>query len=86
MKRKAYPERYVLPSLIDVNAPRVYKDKQGECHITMKFTGGSKEYDEKRSIEDFMAIKSGNLTKEEAIAKYHKSRIEGYIHREFSKP
>lgn len=52
----------------------------------MKFTGGSKEYDEKISNEDFMAIKSGNLTKEEVIAKYHKPRIEGYIRREFSRP
>ena len=86
LKRKAYPERYVLPSFIDVNATRVYKDKQGECHITMKFTGGSREYDEKISNEDFMAIKSGNLTKEEVIAKYHKPRIEGYIRREFSRP
>ena len=86
LKRKAYPERYVLPSFIDVNATRFYKDKQGECHITMKFTGGSKEYDEKISNEDFMAIKSGNLTKEEAIAKYHKPRIESYIRREFSRP
>ena len=27
-----------------------------------------------------------NLTKEEVIAKYHKPHIEGYIHKEFSKP
>lgn len=86
MKRKAYPERYVLPSFIDVDATHVYKDKQGECHITMKFRGGSKEYDEKISNEDFMAFNSGNLTKEEVIAKYHKPRIESYIHKEFSRP
>ena len=39
LKRKAYPERYVLPSFIDIEATRIYKDKQGACHITMKFTG-----------------------------------------------
>ena len=86
LKRKAYPERYVLPSFINVDATRIYKDKQGMCHISMKFTDSSKEYDEKMSNEDFMAFKNGDLTKEEVIAKYHKSRIEGYISREFSKP
>ena len=86
LKRKAYPERYVLPSFINVDATRIYKDKQGQCHIAMKFTDSSKEYDEKMSNEDFMAFKNGDLTKEEVIAKYHKSRIEGYISREFSKP
>ena len=86
LKRKAYPERYVLPSFINVDATRIYKDKQGMCHISMKFTDSSKEYDEKMSNEDFMAFKNGDLTKEEVIAKYHKSRIEGYIRREFSKP
>lgn len=86
LKRKAYPERYVLPSFINVDATRIYKDKQGMCHISMKFTDSSKEYDEKMSNEDFMAFKNGDLTKEEVIAKYHKSRIEGYISRELSKP
>ena len=52
----------------------------------MKFTGGSKEYSEKMSNEDFMAFRNGDLTKEEVIAKYHKSLIEGYIRREFSRP
>lgn len=86
LKRKAYPERYVLPSFIDVESARVYKDKQGVCHITMKFAGGSKEYDEKMSNEDFAAFIRGDLTKEEIIAKYHNPRIEGYIRREFSSP
>ena len=86
LKRKAYPERYVLPSFIDVESARVYKDKQGVCHITMKFAGGSKEYDEKMSNEDFAAFIRGDLTKEEIIAKYHRPRIEGYIRREFSSP
>jgi len=86
LKRKAYPERYVLPSFINVDATRIYKDKQGQCHIAMKFTGGSKEYSEKMSNEDFMAFRNDDLTKEEVIAKYHKSLIEGYIRREFSKP
>ena len=86
LKRKAYPERYVLPSFINVEATRIYKDKQGQCHIAMKFTGGSKEYSEKMSNEDFMAFKNGDLTKEEVIAKYHKPLIEGYIRREFSRP
>lgn len=86
LKRKAYPERYVLPSFINVEATRIYKDKQGQCHIAMKFTGGSKEYSEKMSNEDFMAFKNGDLTKEEVIAKYHKPLIEGYIRKEFSKP
>ena len=86
LKRKAYPERYVLPSFIDVEATHAYKDKQGQCHIMMKFTGDSKEYKEKMSNEDFMAFKNGDLTKEEVIAKYHKSRIEAYISREFSRP
>ena len=86
LKRKAYPERYVLPSFIDVESARAYKDKQGVCHITMKFAGGSKEYDEKMSNEDFAAFIRGDLTKEEIIAKYHKPRIEGYIRREFSSP
>ena len=86
LKRKACPERYVLPSFINVEATRIYKDKQGQCHIAMKFTGGSKEYSEKMSNEDFMAFRNGDLTKEEVIAKYHKSLIEGYIRREFSKP
>ena len=86
LKRKAYPERYVLPSFINVDATRIYKDKQGQCHIAMKFTGGSKEYSEKMSNEDFMAFKNGDLTKEEVIAKNHKPLIEGYIRREFSRP
>ena len=86
LKRKAYPERYVLPSFINVDATRIYKDKQGQCHIAMMFTGGSKEYSEKMSNEDFMAFKNGDLTKEEVIAKYHKPLIEGYIRREFSRP
>ena len=86
LKRKAYPERYVLPSFINVDATRIYKDKQGQCHIAMKFTGGSKEYSEKMSNEDFMAFKNGDLTKEEVIAKYYKPLIEGYIRREFSRP
>ena len=86
LKRKAYPERYVLPSFINVDATGIYKDKQGQCHIAMKFIGGSKEYSEKMSNEDFMAFKNGDLTKEEVIAKYHKSRIEAYISREFSRP
>ena len=86
LKRKACPERYVLPSFINVEATRIYKDKQGQCHIAMKFTGGSKEYSEKMSNEDFMAFRNDDLTKEEVIAKYHKSLIEGYIRREFSKP
>ena len=86
LKRKVYPERYVLPSFIDVEATHAYKDKQGMCHITMKFTGGSKEYNEKMSQEDFVAFKNGNLSKEELIAKYHKPRIEAYIQREFSRP
>lgn len=86
LKRKAYPERYVLPSFIDVEATHAYKDKQGQCHIMMKFTGGSKEYKEKMSNEDFVAFKNGSLTKEEVIAKYHKPRIEAYIRREFSRP
>ena len=86
LKRKAYPERYVLPSFIDVEATHAYKDKQGQCHIMMKFTGGSIEYKEKMSNEDFVAFKNGSLTKEEAIAKYHKPRIEAYINRAFSNP
>ena len=86
LKRKAYPERYVLPSFINVDATRIYKDKQGQCHIAMKFTGGSKEYSEKMCNEDFMAFKNGDLTKEEVIAKYYKPLIEGYIRREFSRP
>ena len=86
LKRKAYPERYVLPSFIDIEATRIYKDKQGACHITMKFTGSHKEFNEAMSNEDFMAFKNGSLTKEEVIAKYHKSRIEAYIRREFSRP
>ena len=86
LKRKAYPERYVLPSFIDVEATHAYKDKQGQCHITMKFIGGSKEYKEKMSNEDFVAFKNGSLTKEETIAKYHKPRIEAYINRAFSSP
>lgn len=86
LRRKAYPERYVLPSFIDVDSTRIYKDKQGVCHITMKFSGGSKEYDATMSNEDFAAFKRGDLTKEEIIAKYHKPRIEGYIRREFSLP
>ena len=86
LKRKAYPERYVLPSFIDVDATHAYKDKQGQCHITMKFTGGSKEYNVEISQEDFVAFKSGSLTKEEVIAKYHKPLIEAYIQREFSRP
>ena len=86
LKRKAYPERYVLPSFIDVEATRIYKDKQGACHITMKFTGSHKEFNEDMSNEDFTAFKNGDLTKEEVIAKYHKPHIENYIRREFSKP
>ena len=86
LRRKANPERYVLPSFIDVETTHVYKDKQGQCHITMKFTGGSKEYNEKMSNKDFVAFKNGSLTKEEVIAKYHKPRIEAYIRREFSRP
>ena len=86
LKRKAYPERYILPSFINVDATRIYKDKQGQCHIAMKFIGGSKEYSEKMSNEYFMAFKKGDLTKEEVIAKYHKPRIEGYIRRKSSKP
>lgn len=86
LRRKAYPERYVLPSFIDMDSTRIYKDKQGVCHITMKFSGGSKEYDATMSNEDFAAFKHGDLTKEEIIAKYHKPRIEGYIRREFSLP
>ena len=86
LKRKAYPERYVLPSFINVDATRIYKDKQGQCHIAMKFTGGTKEYSEKMNNEDFMAFRNGDLTKEEVIAKYHKPLIEGYIRREFSRP
>lgn len=86
LKRKAYPEQYVLPSFIDVETTHAYKDKQGQCHIMMKFTGGSIEYKEKMSNEDFVAFKNGNLTKEEAIAKYHKPRIEAYINRAFSNP
>ena len=85
LKRKAYQERYVLPSFIKREATRIYKDKQGQCHITMKFIGGSKEYKEKMSNEDFVAFKNGSLTKEEVIAKYH-TRIEAYIRREFSSP
>ena len=85
-KRKAYPERYVLPSFIDIEATRIYKDKQGACHITMKFTGCHKEFNEAMSNEDFTTFKNGDLTKEEVIAKYHKSRIESYIRKEFSKP
>ena len=86
LRRKAYPERYVLPSFIDVEATHAYKDKQGQCHIMMKFTGGSKEYKEKMSNEDFVAFKNGSLTKEEVIAKYHKPLIEAYINRAFSSP
>ena len=86
LKRKAYPERYVLPSFIDIETTHAYKDKQGQCHITMKFIGGSKEYKEKMSNEDFVAFKNGSLTKEETIAKYHKPRIEAYINRAFSSP
>ena len=86
LKRKAYPEQYVLPSFIDVETTHAYKDKQGQCHIMMKFTGGSKEYKEKMSNEDFVAFKNGSLTKEEVIAKYHKPRIEAYIRKEFSRP
>ena len=86
LRRKAYPERYVLPSFIDVEATHVYKDKQGQCHITMKFTGNHKEFNEAMSNEDFTTFKNGDLTKEEVIAKYHKSRIEGYIRREFANP
>ena len=52
----------------------------------MKFIGGSKEYKEKMSNEDFVAFKNGSLTKEETIAKYHKPRIETYINRAFSSP
>lgn len=86
LKRKAYPERYVLPSFINVDATRIYKDKQGQCHIAMKFTGGTKEYSEKMNNEDFMAFRNGDLTKEEVIDKYHKPLIEDYIRREFSRP
>ena len=86
LKRKAYPESYVLPSFIDIEATRIYKDKQGACHITMKFTGCHKEFNEAMSNEDFTTFKNGDLTKEEVIAKYHKSRIEGYIRREFANP
>ena len=86
LKRKAYPKRYVLPSFIDIEATRIYKDKQGACHITMKFTGSCKEYNEDMSNEDFTAFKKGELTKEEVIAKYHKPHIESYIRKEFSKP
>lgn len=86
LRRKAYPERYVLPSFIDVEATRIYKDKQGMCHIMMKFTSSSKEYNEAMSQEDFAAFKNGSLTKEEVIAKYHKPRIEAYIRREYSRP
>ena len=86
LRRKAYPERYVLPSFIDVEATHVYKDKQGQCHITIKFTGNHKEFNEAMSNEDFTTFKNGDLTKEEVIAKYHKSRIEGYIRREFANP
>lgn len=86
LKRKAYPERYALPSFIDIEATRIYKDKQGACHITMKFTGCHKEFNEAMSNEDFTTFKNGDLTKEEVIAKYHKSRIEGYIRREFANP
>ena len=86
LKRKAYPERYVLPSFIDVEATHAYKDKQGQCHITMKFTGGSKQYNEIMSNEDFVAFKNGSLMKEEVIAKYHKPHIEAYINRAFSSP
>jgi hypothetical protein len=86
LKRKAYPERYVLPSFINVDATRIYKDKQGQCHIAMKFTGSHKEFNEAMSNEDFTAFKNGELTKEEVIAKYHKPHIEGYILKEFSKP
>ena len=82
LRRKAYPERYVLPSFIDVEAAHVYKDKQGQCHITMKFTGNHKEFNEAMSNEDFTAFKNGELTKEEVIAKYHKPRIESYIRKE----
>jgi len=87
LRRKAHPERYALPSFIDVEATRIYKDKQGMCHITMKFTSGSKDYNEGMSQEDFAAFKNGSLTKEEeeVIAKYHKPRIEAYIRREFSR-
>ena len=73
-------------NFIDVEATRIYKDKQGACHVTMKFTGSRKEFNEDMSNEDFTAYKNGNLTKEEVIAKYHKPHIEGYIHKEFSKP
>ena len=86
LKRKAYPESYVLPSFIDTEATRIYKDKQGACHITMKFTGCHTEFNEAMSNEDFTTFKNGDLTKEEVIAKYHKSRIEGYIRREFANP
>ena len=86
LKRKAYPERYVLPSFINVDATRIYKDKQGQCHIAMKFTGSHKEFNEAMSNEDFTAFKNGELTKEEVITKYHKPHIEGYILKEFSKP
>ena len=86
LKRKSYPERYVLPSFIDIEATHIYKDKQGACHITMKFTGSHKEFNETMSNEDFTAFKNGDLTKEEVISKYHKSHIEGYIRREFANP
>lgn len=86
LKRKAYPERNVLPSFIDIEATRIYKDKQRACHITMKFTGSRKELNEDMSNEDFTAFKNGDLTKEEVIAKYHKSHIESYIRREFANP
>ena len=56
------------------------------CHITMKFTGDSKDYNEAMSQEDFVAFKNGSLTKDEVIAKYHKPRIEAYINRAFSSP
>ena len=80
------PRAFVLPSFIDMEATRIYKDKQGACHITMKFTGSRKEFNEDMSNEDFTAFKNSDLTKEEVIAKYHKSHIEGYIRKEFSKP
>lgn len=86
LKRKAYPERYALPSFIDIEATRIYKDKQGACHITMRFTGSHMEFNEIMSNEDFTAFKNRDLTKEEVIAKYHKPHIENYIRREFSKP
>ena len=52
----------------------------------MKFTGSRKELNEDMSNEDFTAFKNGDLTKEEVIAKYHKSHIESYIRREFANP